>query len=246
MKTVFLFLLFGLSACQSPMFSRSKPEEGPTYDPETFGTRALISILHDPLRSKEDALLAVETLNEREMGREDGVFLMRAAMEHPSEEVKLQILTAIGRQRLRYLYPVLMSFVGEATSAQIAVRALDAAVAVSREDKVLYRDLSRLILTAERAEVRARAGVQLTKRFPFESEEVFVEALEDEASASVASMMTEYLAMKGTRLSLPILEEISNDIERVYATDEFMGKSFTSESVRGGAVQAVQRLRKKQ
>ena len=189
-------------------------------------------------------MLAVETLAEREMGRQDGQLLMRAAMEHPSQEVKIEILTAIGMQRLRYLYPVLIAFVTEAETPQIAVRSLDAAVAVATEDKVLYRDLSRMTLTAERAEVRARAGMQLTKRFPFESEPVFIEALEEETSASVAAMMTEYLAMKGTRKSLSILEEISNDIDRAFVADEFLGKTFTAELVRGGAVQAVQRLRK--
>lgn len=232
-----------LTSCQRFSFFQPKEPALPAFDPETWGTRALISVLHDPQRSVEDAQKAAKALADRRMGEEDGRYLMEAAMQHPSEEVKLEILTTIGARGLRYLYPILMAFVAEAASPPIAVRALDAGVALASGDPELYQDLSRLLLTAEKPEVRVRAGMQLTKRFPFESEPVFIEALEDEVSASVAAMMTEYLALKGTRKSLPVLEDVSNDIQRVYLEDDFLGKTFTAESVRGGAVKAVQRLR---
>ena len=106
MKRILIIFLLLSASCQS--LKRSKPEEGPTFDPETWGTRALISVLHDHERSLKESKLAAETLADRQMGEEDGRYLMSAAMDHPSEEVKLEILTTIGTRKLRYLYPVLI------------------------------------------------------------------------------------------------------------------------------------------
>jgi hypothetical protein len=242
MKNFILLPLLFLSACNTTFpFKQEKTE--PAFDPATYGTQAMIAMLHDPERSEADALLAVEEIMKRRMGVEDGLFLMRAVQVQPSSKVKLEILTAIGTLRLAYLYPELMEYVPETQDPQLATRALDAAVAVMKDDRLLHKDLSRLLLTAELPAVRARAGMQLTKRFPFETEPVFLLALETEESATVAAMMTEFLAVKGTKASLPVLEAISNAIDRTYVEDDFLGKKFNAAAVRGGAVQGVQRLR---
>lgn len=238
-----LVLLFPLFLASCTLLKPQPKVTKPTYEPATYGTGALISVLLDPETVEPDAMLAAQTLAERRMGKEDGQSLMDAVRMQPYEQVRLEVLNTIGSHQLSYLYPQLMAYVLEAEDPQTAVRSLDAASSVLRKDKPLFEDLSRLLLTAEKPEVRARAGMQLTKRFPYEAEPVLVKALADEQSATVAAMITEYLSLKGTRRSLAVLEQISNDINRVFVEDHFLGKQFTAESVRGGAVQAVQRLR---
>jgi len=241
MKGFAILIPLVLSSCT--LLAPPKEPEGPTYDPATYGTGALIGLLLDPERIEPDALLAAETLADRRMGKEDGLALMLAVRTQSYENVRLEVLNTIGTHQLSYLYSDLMAYVEEAEQPQTAVRALDAASAVQRRDRPLFQDLSRLLLQAEKPEVRVRAGILLTKRFPYEAEPVLIEALKDEESATVAAMITEYLSQTGTRRSLPILEQVSNDIGRVFVEDAFLGKPFTAESVRGGAVQGVQRLR---
>jgi hypothetical protein len=242
MKSLALTLCLLLSSCATLEGWLSSGEK-PTYDPETYGTGALIEVLLEPKRSEADAMLAARTLAGRSMGKPDGMALMRAVRIQPYEQVRLEVLNTIGTHQLSYLYPHLMSYVLEAEEPQTAVRALDAAASILKQDDPLYEDLSRLLLTAQKPEIRARAGMQLTKRFPYEAEPELIKSLETETSASVAAMLTEYLSQKGTKASLPVLETVSNDINRVYVEDSFLGKTFTADAVRGGAVKGVQRLR---
>ena len=90
---------------------------------------------------------------------------------------------------------------------------------------------------------RARAARLIANAFPEYAERLFIKALETETSASAATLMCEFLAQQGTDKSLPVLDEIANNVTRVYQPDRHLDVKTTAESVRAAAVRGVERLR---
>ncbi len=214
-----------------------------TYDPASYGTAALIETASSPKSVTSDAVAAARQLSKRNLTEEDGAKLLDALLTQRNWKVRVALLETMANKQMTYLRDELAEYALEAPDPETAVQAGVTVMALTSDQEKALKFASGLLSKGLYPAQRARAARLIANAFPEYAEPLFIKALEDETSASAATLMCEYLAQKGTENSFPVLEEIANNVTRIYQTDKYLDVKTTSESVRAAAVRGVERLR---
>lgn len=217
-----------------------------TYDPASYGTEALIETARSPKSVNSDAIAAAKQLAKRTLTEEDGRALYAALLEQKSWKVRVALLQTMAEKQMTYLRDDLAAYALEASDPETAVESGITVMALTTDQVAALKFAGKLLLEGIYPAQRARAARLIANAFPEYAERLFIKALEDETSASAATLMCEFLAQKGTEKSFPVLKEIANNITRVYQTDKYLDVKTTSESVRAAAVRGTERFRTRQ
>jgi len=215
----------------------------PSYTPSTYGTDALLKILENPDSSKNDGKAAATELSNRTLDESDAQRLVDTLGINHASAVQVQILKTIQTKDLFPLRTALVERMPQITDADAAVECAIAITQFTDDDDVLYDFASDLILNSPHPKVRARATRLLTT-YGTDAEPVFLEALETEKSATAATVMCNFLGKHGSDQSFEILEQIANDVDRAYDTDDFLETKYNAESVRAVAVATVESIKR--
>lgn len=217
-----------------------------TYDPASYGTRALIETVRSPKSVTSDAVAAARQLADRNLTEEEGAQLLDALLGHGNRKVRVALLQTMAAKDMRYLRNDLAKFAMDAPDAESAVEAAVTVMLLTDDQMEALKFVGRLLLQGKYPAQRARAARLIANAFPEYAERLFIKALDEETSASAATLMCEFLAQKGTVKSLPVLDGIANNVTRIYQTDNYLEVKTTSESVRAAAVRGAERLRELQ
>jgi hypothetical protein len=213
-----------------------------SYDPASYGTKALLSMVASADSTASDAAAAAKELANRRLTEEEGRQLFQALQAQPKEKVRVAILKTIAAKQLDYLREPVVAYALKAPDEDTAVEAAVTAIALTTEQEDALKSAAGFLLKGKFPAQRARAAKLVATTFPEYAERLFVRALEKETSASAATLMCEFLAQKGSPACLPTLESIANDVGRKYEADKWLGVKTDSESVRAAAVRGVERL----
>ena len=213
-----------------------------SYDPSSYGTKALLATVANPDSTSSDATAAAKELVNRRLTEEDGQQLFAALQKQSKEKVRVEILRTIAAKQLTYLRPSVASYALKAPDEESGVEASVTAIALTSEPADALKTAAAFLLKGPYAAQRARAARLVATSFPEYAERLFVKALDKETSASAATLMCEFLAQKGSRACLPTLEEIANNVTQKYKADKHLGVKTDAESVRAAAVRGVERL----
>lgn len=245
MKRVWVFsavlplvpLLFASCATMSNLVGK------PTYDPSSYGTAALIETVRSPQSVTSDATAAAKQLAQRTLSEEEGRELMDVLQENKNWKVRVALLQTMAAKHMTYLREDLAAYALEAPDSETAVAAATTVVELTSDQVEVLRFSTKLLIASAYPAARARSARLIADAFPEYAERVFVKALDEETSASSATLMCEFLAQKGSSECLPVLDEIANNVTRVYQIDNYLGVKTTSESVRAAAVRGSERLK---
>ena len=214
-----------------------------TYDPTSYGTGALIQTVASPESVTSDAVAAARELANRNLTGKDGAQLMEALLSQKNAKVRVALLQTMAARQMTFLRNDLKKYALDAPDPQSAVEAGVTVMSLMEDQAEALKFSAAMLLKGLYPAQRARAARLIANAFPEYAEQLFIRALKDETSASAATLMCEYLAQKGTSKSLPILNDIANDITRVYQADKYLDNVKTSaDSVRAAAVRGVERL----
>ncbi|HOR77705.1 MAG TPA: hypothetical protein PLG04_02725 [Anaerolineaceae bacterium] len=215
-----------------------------TYDPASYGTAALIETASSPKSVTSDAVAAARQLAKRNLTEEEGLKLRDALLAQGNWKVRVALLQTMAEKQMTYLRDDLAEYAMEAPDAETAVQAGVTVMALTSDQEKALKFAGTLLIKGLYPAQRARAARLIANTFPEYAERLFIKALEDETSASAATLMCEFLAQKGTEKSLPVLDGIANDVARIYQADKYLDNvKTTSESVRAAAVRGAERLR---
>ncbi len=238
MKLIFprmLFLLWVTGCATSPPAP---------FHPETLGNQALLGVLVEPSTPEDTAVQAARVLRQRSLLPAEVSRIVDALPGARSETLRQEMLGVVVAKKATEHYAGLVGRIGEAPSAESAAAYLHSARALLPKSPRLRDDLRQVALHDPRPLLRTEAARFLVSDFPKDAAAVFCEALASETSATLATFLAEYLAARGGTECLELLTDISNDLERPYTPDDFLGPSFGAESVRAAAVRGVERLRR--
>ena len=213
-----------------------------SYDPASYGTKALLATVADPDATSSDAAAAAKELVNRRLTEEEGQQLFAALRKQPKEKVRVEILKTIAAKQLTQLRTSVASYALKAPDENTGVEASVTAIALTSEPADALKTAAAFLLKGPYAAQRARAARLVATSFPEYAERLFVKALEKETSASAATLMCEFLAQKGSPACLPTLEEIANNVTKKYKADKHLGIKTDADSVRAAAVRGVERL----
>lgn len=213
-----------------------------SYDPTSYGTKALLSTVSDPDSTGSDAAAAAKELKNRRLTEDDGQQLFAALKKQSKAKVRVAILQTIAAKQLTYLRTSVAAYALKAPDEDTGVEASITAIALTEEPTDALKTAAAFLLKGPYAAQRARAARLIATSFPEYAERLFVKALEKETSASAATLMCEFLAQKGSAACLPTLEEIANNVTQKYKADKHLGIKTDAESVRAAAVRGVERL----
>lgn len=213
-----------------------------SYDPASYGTKALLSTVGNPDSTSSDATAAARELVNRRLTEDEGRQLFDALQKQSNEKVRVAVLRTISAKQLTYLRSSVASYALKAPDEDSGVEASVTAIALTSEPADALKTAAAFLLKGPYAAQRARAARLVATSFPEYAERLFVKALPTETSASAATLMCEFLAQKGSRACLPTLEEIANNVTKKYKADKHLGVKTDAESVRAAAVRGVERL----
>ncbi len=213
-----------------------------SYDPASYGTKALLATVADPDATASDATAAAKELVQRRLAEDEGQQLFEALKKQSKAKVRVAILQTIAAKRLAYLRTSVAAYAVKAPDEDTGVEASVTAIALTEEPADALKTAAAFLLKGPYAAQRARAARLVATSFPEYAERLFVKALEKETSASAATLMCEFLAQKGSDACLPTLEGIANNVAQKYTADKHLGIKTDAESVRAAAVRGVERL----
>lgn len=213
-----------------------------SYDPASYGTKALLETVSSANSTGSDAAAAAQELANRRLTPEEGMQLFNALKTQKKEKVRIAILQTIAQKQLTYLRNPVAAYALKAPDDDTGVEAAVTAVALTSDPEEALKMSAAFLLKGPYAAQRARAARLVATTFPEAAEKLFVRALKTETSASAATLMCEFLAQKGTPDCLATLEGIANDVEKKYEADKWLGVKTDSDSVRAAAVRGVERL----
>jgi hypothetical protein len=212
------------------------------FDPSTLGTQALVDLVASPDTREKVVTASLRELSARNLSPQEASTLS-ASLPTQKQDVRWEILSMLIAKKMTHLYPEMITRSRETADTLTAVAYLHTASALMPASPLLRNDLGTFLLEGGSPELRVHAAKFLVERFPREAEHFFIQALEKENSATVATYMTMFLAEKGTAESLPLLTRLSNDLDRRFTDDKLLGPACNTETVRAAAVRGVERLR---
>lgn len=213
-----------------------------TYDPTSYGTKALLETVGSPESTGSDAAAAAAELANRRLTEEEGQQLFNYLKTQKKEKARLAILQTIAAKQLTYLRNPVAAYALKAPDDDTGVEAAVTAISLTSDPEEALKMSAAFLLKGPYAAQRARAARLVAMTFPDSAEKLFIRALKTETSASAATLMCEFLAQKGTQDSLPTLEAIANDVTKEYQADKWLDVKTDSASVRAAAVRGVERL----
>lgn len=213
-----------------------------SYDPSSYGTKALLETVGSPDSTGSDAAAAAAELANRRLTEEEGQQLFGFLKTQKKLKVRLVILQTIAAKQLTYLRNPVAAYALKAPDDDTGVEAAVTAIALTTDPEEALKISAAFLLKGPYAAQRARAARLIATTFPDSAERLFIRALKTETSASAATLMCEFLAQKGSYDSLPTLEAIANDVTKEYKADKWLEVKTDSDSVRAAAVRGVERL----
>jgi hypothetical protein len=211
----------------------------PSYDPATFGVKALMDRIRNPDYPVRDGVAAAAELAGRNLTEEDGQALMALLNLNRDQRINVSLLNAIVAKKMAFLKPDLMTFQGQVRDAETAAACSAAISGFIQDDTELFGFIKELVLKSPYANVRARAAKVLAS-YEGQAADVFVEALDRETSASTALLMCETLRKVGSDPCYEMLDKIANDVAREFKADDYYGTKVTANNVRAAAVVAME------
>ncbi len=239
LRACFSIAVLGLCSCATVRNITGKP----SFDPASYGTTALIQTVRSPSSNSSDATAAARQLARRAMTEQEGRELMAALRRLKHGKARVAVLETMASLNMTYLREELVEYAQNPPDSASAVAAASTVVALTDSPRDVLRFAADILINGSFPAQRARSARLVATGFPEYAERLFIRALDKETSASAATLMSEFLAQKGTDRSLSILTEIANNVNRRYQADNHLGVKTDADSVRSAAVRGVERIR---
>jgi hypothetical protein len=215
---------------------------GSSFDPSSYGTEALKTVIRDPGSNHRDAAAAARTLASRPLQANDIEDVMALLTLDRDPRVNTALIGVMRTANSSFLRDELVNFSTQTTDPITALELHQLLVSFPETNK---RDYYMGQLENSRfASVRSDSVRSLADVFDDEIEDLFIKILENEQHAGAAADICAILFEIGTAKSLPMLDQIANDINRSFVKGNMAdGSAADAAAVRRYAIQAADAIR---
>lgn len=213
-----------------------------TFDPQSYGTIALVGVIKDSSSTRMDALVSARELKNRSIASiPEADFIQIITNDALQPEARVEVIDLLSSKGLaQYKESYRTAALGDPDSA-VAERAGMAYYEWAGEGEEKETFLLTALKDSPHPVMRTRAAIALRGLGP-KFLEPLLEQVKKEESASAVYAICEALGDYQTPEALAALEAIANDIEKEYDTDNHLGdgKEIDSNAVRAFCVKALE------
>ncbi len=237
---VCLFVALFLQGCTATLKSAVGQT---TYDVSSYGTGALMEVIRSPRSTRTDALAAAHEIRNRSIANvpEDHIVdvITNSTLRASARSEFIAVLTERSLPQFRDAYRfAALNDPDPDVSAKAGIAYYEWAETPEEQVEFLLAALAR-----PHANMRTRAAIALNNFGP-QYLDALLAQLERETSASAAYAICEALSDYRTQEAIDALNNIANDVERVFEADAHLDgdRRIRAEDVRSFAVGALESM----